>query len=1563
MKHTKWNKLLSVVLALTMLAGLMVPGVSAAEPAAANLLGDAGFEAAPQNAPAAGVARTSNIWYGYNNGRTCTHTADEKREGSHSVKLSGSSDASVEQDVAGLETGKSYTFRVYAKGTAGNAVVGVKNHGSAEIKQAVQASADGWTANEITFTYTGSELPRVYVWGDRVGGPLYLDEASLTLAGEPQPEPQPDTDAEPVVEGNLLTDAGFENADPAGGPGTGHWSVWNHVTRDTAEKYKGTHALKVSAGARGGSSSEQDIAADKMTAGATYEFKIWAKLNKELAANAPAPEIGVKNYGGAQKIVNPRSTQWTQYTIEFVYESGIPRVFTWIGEEVDGSVVLYADTASLVKTKDAKPVEPQPEPEVPAPDHEARDFYVAASGSDTTGDGTLEKPFASIEKLNEIVFTAGDRILFKAGDTFTGTFKPQGSGTPDQPIVITRYGEGKKPVLQPGPTWRGKIQKANGNGTTLVQEVTYSGCIWLENVQGYEVRGLELSDPSYDPNNNRVNQFDVYAAGIRVVNQNKGDLRHFVFDDLSIHGFRGPGSNLGKSSGGIQFNVLVDERFPNDPAKNVKSAMHDITITNSEIYNCGRSGINFLNPWGRRPNSDPKWTRVVEGSLPWYPYTNFHMENNIIHHIDGDGLILDNVSNAVVEKNLCYETAIHLGEMHAAVGMFNWNSDDSYFQYNEVFNIGKNATNQGHGSGQPTLGVPGDAQGIEIDALNDRTWVQHNYLHDNRGGFMMWCNVNDKYPGYNGVIRYNISENDHIENHGAFHAFPYQYGSETYNNVFYLNPETAVNNGKVNLFFNGGSGDTHKMYNNIFYLAGDTAYPANKFEDGAYDWRSNIFYNFTNLPVIDSAQNPNIAISAAELAENPLFVNPGHTPDSQNPTAYRGLEQMRELLKGYQLVSGSPAVQAGVRLESMSTGIPVGMTGTFAPLTDFFGNVVAEDAKIDVGVHQSGMTAVRITSDAFAVNNMRKTITVTDTTISRAMLDSLRSDVALTAVAKRGGAPLADNVYLTAGDVVEITAGGEQLVYTVQVEKTAANMEEIPAAKHTAAAGNAQPGETADNVLNGSGKLWHTSWGGSPRDQHWLTLTIPAEEYKVTGLTYLPRSDNSSNGIITKYQVLGSNDGQEWTLLAEGDWELDHQRKYAAFDAPQSFTQYKLVSVESGSDQPDKNFTSAKEVRLLGFAQSADHKPAAPTGPQASVQGKDVVIQWAHPAESTAVRYEIRDGETVLAALPATETSVVLSGLPAGRDLHLTVVAVNLYGSASELAPVPVFQIPDDSKPFVWNGARLSIAGDIAVRFYGTFSEALTETGSVVITVQGQPDVKLPIAQAPVTEHGREFTAKLAVRQMTDDIAVKVMQGDVQVGETVHYTVQDNAKALIKLGTPAEAEFARAMLYHGAEMQKYKHYHDKDALATDGVDVTRQAEAAAAVTVESLAAYRPSVAGGPLNGLTPYGANLSLQDETALRFFFTMEEDHAADSYTFTANGKTYPAEKVDGMLCVELPTISASSLDAMIEMVVSDGENQMTVHYGPLSYARSAMQGHTAAEGVARSLVVYNTAAKALYK
>ncbi len=140
MKKAKLNKCLSIILSVIMLSSLMVPAVSAAEmkehqPLAqtSELLADTGFEQAdPAPVPVDQSAqRDTDKWYGYQVSRT----DEDCHEGAMSIKLNATgADPAIEHDVAGLEKGKEYTFSVWAKGTPASAVIGVKNHGGAEVK-------------------------------------------------------------------------------------------------------------------------------------------------------------------------------------------------------------------------------------------------------------------------------------------------------------------------------------------------------------------------------------------------------------------------------------------------------------------------------------------------------------------------------------------------------------------------------------------------------------------------------------------------------------------------------------------------------------------------------------------------------------------------------------------------------------------------------------------------------------------------------------------------------------------------------------------------------------------------------------------------------------------------------------------------------------------------------------------------------------------------------------------------------------------------------------------------------------------------------------------------------------------------------------------------------------------------------------------------------------------------------------------------------------------------------------------------------------------------------------
>ena len=1297
---TKFKRMMSALLSAAMLFTLCVPGMSAAETAPTadpapeavvgeGLLPNSGFEDGPLGPGANPVV---GHWNDYNYVRQ----QDVKHEGQWAVKSNPKVESTISTKVAGLIPGTTYELSAFVMGSQAeknnaDPRLGVKGFGGTETNIPVTFTTNSWTQNKVEFVYMSGDA-EIYIWTARNNSNLsiYVDDMDLRAVKGLAAVDFKNGEITVKVAGHEgdLSAAEFAATYtmPGGEPQalelTGENAVNGSITLKfnpipgAAEEQEATITLSY------GADSAKQQAFGKVVVEKDESKAVVAEMQSATITNGSASVV-------LDKVPNPLPVKG-DFQVSYTVNDGEAQnaevsSMTFDKETktaevkfapVEGSVLEVKNVVISVTYGD-KTISGDP---FTIDKLTSRTFYVAADGSDENDGLSPEKPFQTIDKLNTLQLIPGDKILFKKGDTFQGALKPKGSGAEGAPIVIASYGEGNvKPILEAKGEWRGEIQKAGGGGHTPVETVTYRGTIWLENVEYYEVRDLELVDRDYDADNFRVNEIPYYSAGIRVVNKNQGDLHHYVFDNLSIHGFRAVGTNFGKSGGAIQFNVLVDSRYPTDPTKNVPSAMHDISVTNCEMYECGRSGINFLNPWGKRIGD--KWPGSQEGILPWHAFTNFYMANNVIHHIDGDALITDTVDNAVVEKNLCYETAIHLGYMGAAVGFFNWNSDDNYFQYNEVFNVGKDATKQNNHD-EPFYIVPGDAQGIEIDALNDRTFVQYNYVHDNYGGFMMWCNLAAYYPSYDGVVRYNISENDHMQVHGIFDIFPEMYGSETYNNVFYMHPETAVKNGKLKLYNNNTTAtkDDHLVYNNIFYLTGDKSYPVETWGNTRIDWQSNIFCNIQDAP-----GGSNMTITPDE----PLFVDPGKGYDPEKPvTEFRGVEQMREDLAGYKLVDNSVAIDAGQWCPSMEKGIPVGMTGETIPMHDFFGKTVTGIP--DIGVHESDVVALKVTSKDFGVNQKDNTVTAPAATTVRALLDSLTYGEGLTVSVLRGEAQPDANGYLLDGDVLRVSNDEESRDYVVTTVSQTGDGE-IPVEQLSVVAGNQQNTTTdaAQNVLTGNG-IWHTNWSGSPRDQHWIYVKLNenAPAYRVTGITFLPRQDGSVNGVVTAYKLLGSNDGDHWTEITEGNWELsDRSMKTITFDeSAQGYTYYKLQVLDAGSDQAAQ-FASMAKIRLLGHEIAAETAPAAPTDVKVeNVTDTTATLLWTLPENTESiVRYLVRDASgKVLASVPADAAQITLTGLAKGETYTgLTILAENTFGIRSEAAAVPAFTTAGKPAPVV----------------------------------------------------------------------------------------------------------------------------------------------------------------------------------------------------------------------------------------------------------------------------------------
>ena len=124
-------------------------------------------------------------------------------------------------------------------------------------------------------------------------------------------------------------------------------------------------------------------------------------------------------------------------------------------------------------------------------------YYVSSSSGNDTNDGlTPERAFKTLKRVSEEKLSPGDSLLLKAGDVWIQeTLLPDGSGKPEDPIVISSYGKGARPHIKPGRDAIYGIRIVNDAGYKIIGiEVSdcYGGIVvWEENTYNHEYIWIE----------------------------------------------------------------------------------------------------------------------------------------------------------------------------------------------------------------------------------------------------------------------------------------------------------------------------------------------------------------------------------------------------------------------------------------------------------------------------------------------------------------------------------------------------------------------------------------------------------------------------------------------------------------------------------------------------------------------------------------------------------------------------------------------------------------------------------------------------------------------------------------------------------------------------------------------------------------------------------------------------------------------------------------------------------------------------------------------------------------
>lgn len=415
-------------------------------------------------------------------------------------------------------------------------------------------------------------------------------------------------------------------------------------------------------------------------------------------------------------------------------------------------------------------------------------YYVdSEEGSDENDGRSADAAWKTLDKVNANQYAPGDKILFKAGTSYTGALVLTGDGTEEAPIIVDMYGEGDKPAI-------------HGEG-----QVRHT--VHLKNVNYVTVRNLEITNNSTERK---------LLTGVCVEASGCGVMQGIHLDGLDVHDVYGTLLEKTQPNGGIYCVVTNEKGEISAKGDTVgDTRFNDISVENCTVKRVSRTGISvgMTTSYGFW---DGHGGIIPEDVKETYGHTNVVIRNNYVEESGGDAIVPMFSIEPLIEYNISNGASINTKDNYGAMynaAIWPWRCEDAVFQYNEAYNTYEN----------------GDGQAYDCD-YSRHTVYQYNYSHDNGGGFMLVCQT----ESLDSVIRYNVSQNDH----DSLFLMSNPDTADVYNNTFYIGPNLKK---VVDL-----TGRAH-LRNNIFYCPEGVALPGNSWGSG-FTYDNNLFYGFATTP-------------------------------------------------------------------------------------------------------------------------------------------------------------------------------------------------------------------------------------------------------------------------------------------------------------------------------------------------------------------------------------------------------------------------------------------------------------------------------------------------------------------------------------------------------------------------------------------------------------------------------------------------------------------------------------------------------------------------------------------
>lgn len=399
-------------------------------------------------------------------------------------------------------------------------------------------------------------------------------------------------------------------------------------------------------------------------------------------------------------------------------------------------------------------------------------WYVdSIGGSDSNAGNNPNAPWLTMPRANSGPaggYIAGDSLVFKGGQSISGSLVWTTSGNQSARCTIGSYGSGNG-IISPG----------NGTGIKALD------------AEFVTVNNLTISGPGV---NSSTGATTSTSPGIDITSSASAGSkwRSVYVDNCTITG----------TQDGIYYRTAI---------KNTGSVVGytDIRITNNTIHGIQQNGIVV---WGSA-------TDVAFGSgnfpLGNTTFSGLYIGSNIIYDVYGNPstsfivaqpVAVFNTSGGLVERNVmhdCGATGASSGPPGGVGALVILESDRVVCQWNEAYNIKTN--------------LSFDGCAFDTDGGTTNSIFQFNYSHDNDGAGYQTGTFSGSNPNSGNIFRYNVSRNDCRKNsQGALFTFGGA-GALFHNNTVYIDQSGASGTPPaINL--SGGSG--HLFYNNILQTVG-----------------------------------------------------------------------------------------------------------------------------------------------------------------------------------------------------------------------------------------------------------------------------------------------------------------------------------------------------------------------------------------------------------------------------------------------------------------------------------------------------------------------------------------------------------------------------------------------------------------------------------------------------------------------------------------------------------------------------------------------------------------------